>query len=139
MALEWPSVLHQKPRRRSCSSTSTHLQFARRLTTTILVRRCQVLPKQSVVQVATTVEVEEGRKSGSLREVALGLGVADALEGGVEAGDVGLVVLGVVELHDLAGNVRLERAVVVCAGTPSQCMLLGFGSKVWAAVSRSHM
>lgn len=60
------------------------------------------------------MEVEERRKGGGLGEVALGLGVANALEGGVEAGDIGLVVLGVVKLHDLAGDVRFERAVVVC-------------------------
>ena len=59
------------------------------------------------------VEVEQRRlRCGSL-VVTLGLGLRDGLNGGVVAVDVGLVVLGVVQLHDLAGDVRLEGAVVV--------------------------
>lgn len=92
---------------------STYLELSRWLTTTVLVGRCQVLPEQSVVDVSTTVEVEEGRDTGGLGRVALGLGLAKGLESAVEAVDVGLVVLGVVQLHDLARDVRLECAVVV--------------------------
>lgn len=61
----------------------------------------------------TTVEVEQrGLSSGSLG-VALSLGFGEGLDGSVEAVDIGLVVLGVVELHDLAGDIGLERAIVV--------------------------
>lgn len=67
-----------------------------------------------MVQVAAAVEVEEWRDGRSLSRVTLGLEITDGLEGAVQAGDIGLVVLGVVELHDLAGDVRLESAVVVC-------------------------
>jgi hypothetical protein len=67
-----------------------------------------------VVQVATSVEVEQrslGRGGGV---VTLGLGVADSLDSGIEAVDIGLVVLGVVELHDLARDVRLKGTIVIC-------------------------
>jgi hypothetical protein len=37
----------------------------------------------------------------------------ELLDGGVVGGDVGVVVLGVVQLHDLAADGGLERAVVV--------------------------
>lgn len=104
-------------RRRSLGDTNlsncTNLQIAGWLTTTILVCRSQVLPEQAVIQVAASVEVEEGCKGGSLREVALGLGITNALESRVQSGNIGLVVLRVVELHNLAGDVRLECAVVV--------------------------
>lgn len=59
------------------------------------------------------MEVEEGRDASSLGQVALGFSIADALESAVEAVYVRLVVLGVVKLHDLTRDVRLERAVVV--------------------------
>lgn len=78
---------------------------------------------------AASVEVEEGSEAGSLGHIALGLGVSDALESAVKTVDVGLVVLGVVKLHDLAGDVRLECAVVVCAekGTMSvKCLVRSF-------------
>lgn len=98
----------------SLPACGTHLQVSLRLATAVLVRGCQILPEKAVVQVAATVEVEERRNASGLGHVALGLGIADALERAVEAVHVGLVVLGVVELHDLARDVRLERAVVVC-------------------------
>lgn len=92
---------------------STYLELTLWLAATVLVGRRQVLPEQSVVDVSTAVEVEEGSDAGGLGRVALRLGLGEGLEGAVEAVDVGLVVLGVVQLHDLAGNVRLECAVVV--------------------------
>ena len=46
-------------------------------------------------------------------DVALVLGLLELLDGGVVGGDVGVVVLGVVQLHDLAADSGLERAVVV--------------------------
>lgn len=72
------------------------------------------------------MEVQEGSEACGLGHIALSLGVSNAFESAVETVDVGLVVLGVVELHDLAGDVRLERAVVVCVekGTVSaQCLV----------------
>ena len=62
----------------------------------------------------TTVEVDE-RLLGDLGlDVTLVLGFLELLDGGVVGGDIGVVVLGVVELHDLAADGGLERAVVVC-------------------------
>lgn len=48
------------------------------------------------------MEVEERRLSGSRLDVVLGLSLSQRVGGGIEAVDIGLVVLGVVQLHDLA-------------------------------------
>lgn len=92
----------------------TYQELALRLTTAALAVRSKVLPEQGVVEVTTTVEVQQRSLSSSSLVIALGLSIADGLNGSVVAVDVGLVVLGVVELHDLTGDVRLESAVVVC-------------------------
>ena len=61
----------------------------------------------------TTVEVDE-RLLGDLGlDVTLVLGFLELLDGGVVGGDIGVVVLGVVELHDLAADGWLKGAVVV--------------------------
>lgn len=60
-----------------------------------------------------SVEVEQGGLRGGGFGIVVGLGVAEGFHGGIVAVYVGLVVLGVVELHDLAGDVRLEGRVVV--------------------------
>lgn len=91
----------------------THQELALGLTATTLAVRGEVLPEESVVNVATTVEVDEGSLGSSSLGIALGLGLGDSVESGIEAVDVGLVVLGVVELHNLAGDVGLEGTVVV--------------------------
>lgn len=91
-------------------------QFAVGLTTAISAGRGEVLPEERVVDVATAVEVDQGSLSSSLGIVALGVGILDGLESSVEAVDVGLVVLGVVKLHDLCRDVGLKGAVVVCVG-----------------------
>jgi len=70
----------------------------------------EVFPEEGVVDVAASVELESGLQGDAL----LGggrLGVRGL--GGVEGVDVSLVVLLVVKLHDLAGDVRLERVVGV--------------------------
>lgn len=60
------------------------------------------------------MEVDQ-RLLGNLRlDVALLLGLLQLLDGGVVAGHVGVVVLGVVELHNLAADGGLEGAIVVC-------------------------
>lgn len=69
---------------------------------------------QSFILQLTTVEVDE-RLLGDLGlDVTLVLGFLELLDGGVVGGDIGVVVLGVVELHDLAADGGLERAVVIC-------------------------
>lgn len=62
----------------------------------------------------TSVEVDQGLRSDHGGDVALGGRLGHLLFGGVVRVDVGVVVLGVVELHDLAADGRLERAIVVC-------------------------
>jgi hypothetical protein len=49
-------------------------------------------------------------------DVAFVLGFLKLLDGGIVRGDVGVVVLGVVELHDLAADGGLEGAVVIWGG-----------------------
>ena len=61
----------------------------------------------------TTVEVDERLLCDLSLDVTLVLGLLQLLDGGVVGGDVGVVVLGVVELHDLAADGGLEGAVVV--------------------------
>ena len=60
------------------------------------------------------MEVDERLLGDLSLDVTLVLGFLELLDGGVVGGDIGVVVLGVVELHDLAADGGLERAVVVC-------------------------
>lgn len=98
----------------ACVGEISYSQFAVGLTTAISAGRGKVLPEERVVDVATAVEVDQGSLSSSLGIVALGVGIFDGLKSGVEAVDVGLVVLGVVKLHDLGRDVGLKGAVVIC-------------------------
>jgi hypothetical protein len=76
--------------------------------------RRQVLPEQRVVDVAAAVEVEKGLQGEDGGDV-LGFGRLLHLRAkGVVRVHVCLVVRLVVELHDLARDVRLQRAIVVC-------------------------
>lgn len=73
----------------------------------------KVLPEEGVVQVTTTVEVDQGLESDLSGNVVLVLGLLELLNGSVVAVDVGLMVVLVVKLHDLAGDGGLESAIVV--------------------------
>jgi hypothetical protein len=83
------------------------------LTTTALAVGSKVLPEEGVVDVTTAVEVEKRSLSGSSLGVSLVVGLGDGVGSVVEASNVGLVVLGVVKLHDLARDVGLKSAIVV--------------------------
>lgn len=61
----------------------------------------------------TTVEIDQWLQSNLCGDILLGLSGLELLGGSVVAGDIGLMVLGVVELHDLARNGWLECAIVV--------------------------
>lgn len=65
---------------------------------------------------AAAVEVDQRLQGDLRRDVRGGLGGGELFREGVERGDVGLVVLAVVELHDLSGDGGFERAVVICGG-----------------------
>lgn len=58
---------------------------------------------------ATAVELEGGLEVDLGGDVVLGLSLLEVLLGGVQAGNVGLVVLVVVESHDLLRDRGLER------------------------------
>src|SRR5699024_4966335 len=73
-----------------------------------------VLPEHRVVGVAAEVEREVlAQQRGLAGDGAVVAGLGHLLERGVGGRGVGVVVLGVVPLHDLAGDVRLQRAVVI--------------------------
>ena len=61
----------------------------------------------------TTVEVDEWLLCDLSLDIALVLSLLQLLDGGVVGGNVGVVVLGVVQLHDLAADGGLKGAVVV--------------------------
>lgn len=86
---------------------------ARRGLTTAGVLWGQVLPEEGVVQVSTTVKVDSGLEGDLGRDVTLGLGLLELLNGVVVVGDIGVVVVLVVQLHDLSGDGGLESTVVV--------------------------
>jgi hypothetical protein len=73
----------------------------------------QVLPEEGVVKVTTAVEVDGGLESNLGSDVTLVLGLLELLNGVVVVGDIGVVVVLVVNLHDLAGDGGLQSAVVV--------------------------
>ena len=60
----------------------------------------------------TAVEVDERLLCDLSLDITLVLGLLQLLNGGVVGGDVGVVVLRVVKLHDLAADGGLEGAVV---------------------------
>lgn len=76
-----------------------------------LVRR-QVLPEEGMVDVSAAVKLQGGLQGdgglGGFGRGLLGLKLGEGFLSGVEAVDVGLVVLGVVQGHDFLGDARLE-------------------------------
>lgn len=74
---------------------------------------CWVCSDSSWGDALTTVEVDERLLCDLSLDVALVLGLLQLLDGGIVGGNVGVVVLGVVELHDLAADGGLKGAVVV--------------------------
>ena len=62
---------------------------------------------------SATVKVDQWLQANLCLDISLLLSLLELLIGSVEAGNVCSVVLGVVELHDLAGDGWLESAIVV--------------------------
>ena len=81
--------------------------------TTTLGLGGQVLPEETVVNVTTTVELDDIGELNLGLDITDGLGLLDLLNGGVVGVDISLVVLGVVDLVDLAGDEGLESTKVV--------------------------
>ena len=73
----------------------------------------QVLPEEGVVDVAAAVEVDQGLQGDLGLDVVLGLCLGDLLAEVVVRCHVGVVVVLVVKLHDLAADGGLEGAVVI--------------------------
>lgn len=81
-----------------------------------LGRGREVLPEERVVDVTTAVEVDERLEGDLGGDVVLLLGFGDLLAEVVERGHVGVVVVLVVEFHDLAADGGLEGAIVIWKG-----------------------
>ena len=84
----------------------------RRLAATLRLGR-QILPEQAVIDVPAAVEVDEREERDLRRNIAGCFGGFELLGSGVQAGYIGVVVLAVVQLHDLPGDGGLERAIVI--------------------------
>ena len=78
-----------------------------------LTRRGKVLPEDGMVDVAASVELDGALQGYHRGDVPLQLRLSVLLHRRVEVGDVRLMVLGVVQLHDLAADDGLEGAVIV--------------------------
>jgi hypothetical protein len=73
----------------------------------------EVLPERRVVHVPAEVEGERLLQPDDRVEVPAGARLRELVEHAVQRGDVGVVVLGMVQLHDLRRDVRGQGAVVV--------------------------
>lgn len=80
---------------------------------TALFGRGKVLPEERVVDVTTTVELDGALKLDLLADIVAGDGLVVSLDGVVKVGDVKLMVLCVVDGHDLLGDGGLKGIVSV--------------------------
>lgn len=81
--------------------------------TTTGVLWCKVLPEQGVIQVPTTVEIDEWLQSNLCSNIVVGLCSSELVSCIVVAVHIGLMMLAVVKLHDLTADGWLESAIVV--------------------------
>ena len=72
---------------------------------------------------ATSVEVDQGLQRNLGLDVLPLLCCCELFGRRIEAVDVGLVVVLVVELHDFTGDGGLERAIIICKELMSLCFL----------------
>ena len=77
------------------------------------VLRTEVLPEQRVIQVPAAVELQRPLQADDGGDVTGRRGGVQLLERAVQVRDVGVVVLGVVDLHGFGRDGRLQRRVVV--------------------------
>lgn len=94
----------------------SYLQCACRLSTTTILTWCQILPEQTVIQVSTSMEVDDWLHCDSSGDISLGFSGLDLFACSIEAVDIGLVMVLVVKLHDFTGDSRFKRAIIVCHG-----------------------
>lgn len=73
----------------------------------------QVLPEQAVIDVSSSVEIDQWLQSNLCLDVLLLLGFGDLLAEVIERRYVGVVVVLVVQFHNLAGDGGFKRAIVV--------------------------
>jgi hypothetical protein len=73
-----------------------YLQLTSRLSTPTILARCQILPKQGMVDMSTTMEVNQRLESNLGRDILLRFGCLELFRGSVEAVNICLVVVLVV-------------------------------------------
>ena len=91
----------------------------------------EVFPEEGVVDVAAAVEVDQGLQSDLGLDVVLGLCLGDLLAEVVVRCHVGVVVVLVVELHDLATDGGLKSAIVVWKGLVRQRAMGSSGGQTY--------
>jgi hypothetical protein len=98
--------------------------LSRRLSTAAILAGGQILPEERVVDVTAAVEVDQWLQGHLGSDILLGHGGLQLLGGGVEAVDVGLMVVLVVKFHNLARDRRLEGAIIIYQFGHHQILLL---------------
>lgn len=116
------------------------LRVAVRKDTSLSIGGCEDLPEETVVGMASSVEAQGALERVDRDDVALGAGSLDLLESDVQVGDVRLVVLLVVDLHDPRAHDGLQGRVIV--GQVGQgvdlCWFVFFSFSVLSFVSRGR-
>lgn len=95
---------------RSVTRVDSPLQRSRGLAAPTGPLGSQILPEERMVDMSAAVEVDEGLEGDGFRG---GAGGVEFFGGGVVGVDVGLVVVLVVQFHDLAGDGGFEGTVIV--------------------------
>lgn len=81
---------------------STYLDGTRWVSTTAILAGCQVLPEKTVIDMSTAVEIDHGLQRDRSSDISLLLCRSNLFRGSIEAIDICLVVILVVQLHYLA-------------------------------------
>lgn len=116
-------------------TTEGGIQLGRQFARWLRLLGRQVLPENRVVDVAAAVELQCTLQSDDLRRIVLCDGLLQLRLGRIEVGDVGLMMLRVMQLHDFAGDDWLECLVVIveCGQRVFAGYLLAAGQKAAAS------
>jgi hypothetical protein len=88
-------------------------QLARGGFTTARFLGRKIFPEEAMVEMATTMEVDQGLDGNHGGDVTIGLSRSELVSSGIVTVHVGLVVLAVVQFHDLPGDRWLKGAIIV--------------------------
>jgi hypothetical protein len=105
------------------SPLNTNLHLPSGLPATSALARRQILPEEGMVDMAASVEVDQGLQRNLGLDVLLLLCCCELFGRRIETVNIGLVMVLVVELHDFTGDGGFERAIVICKELMSLCSL----------------